>query len=148
MTAFGAEGAPDVGQLAGQLIGRVPIAIGADVVDIDRIRQITRNRPRFVQRVFTPGEQAYALTAKDPAERFAARFAAKEAGLKTLGVGLGGADFVDLEVIKLDSGAPELRLHGRAAARARELGIGSMLLTLSHSDHVAYAVVVGLAEGS
>lgn len=128
------------------LVGRRVVSVGVDVVDISRMAAIIERQPRFVSRVFTPAEAAYAEAAADPAERFAARFAAKEAGLKALGVGLGGADFVDLAVAKHDSGEPVLVVSGRAAGRAEALGIRSWLLTLSHSDSVACAVVVGLAE--
>ncbi len=125
-----------------ELVGTNVLSIGADVVEIDRIRRITTERPRFVDRVYTEGEQAYCRRAIDPAERFAARFAAKEAVMKALGVGLGGTDFVEIEVTKLESGQPVLALHGRAARRAEELGIGGWLLTLSHSDTVALAIAV------
>lgn len=128
------------------LVGRTVVSIGVDVVDIDRMRRIVERQPRFVDRVFTAAEASYSQAAVDSAERFAARFAAKEAGLKALGVGLGGADFVDLAVGKRDSGEPVLVVTGRAAERARALGIGSWLLTLSHSDTVACAVAVGLAS--
>ena len=110
------------------------------------MRAIIDRQPNFVERVFTPDEASYALAAANPAERFAARFAAKEAGLKALGVGLGGADFVDVSVAKHDSGEPRLVVRGRATARARELGIVRWLLTLTHSETVALAVVAGLAE--
>ena len=129
-----------------ELVGRTVVSVGVDVVDIDRMRRIVDRQPRFVDRVFTPAERAYSERAVDSAERFAARFAAKEAGLKALGVGLGGADFVDLAVEKRASGEPVLIVSGRAAQRAEALGIGSWLLTLSHSDSVACAVVVGLAR--
>ncbi len=138
MTRFPAEALPD-------MMGRRVIAVGIDVVDIDRMRAIVARQPRFVERVFTPTERDYAQAASDPAERFAARFAAKEAGLKALGVGLGGADFVDLAVRKRASGEPVLEVTGRAADKADALGIDGWLLTLSHSDTVACAVVVGLA---
>lgn len=130
---------------AAGLVGRPVVAIGADLVDIDRIRRVIERQPRFVDRVYTAGERAYCLKRRDPAERYAARFAAKEAVLKALGTGLGGADFADIEVVRLDSGQPTLRITGRAARRAAELGIGSWLITLSHSDHLAQAVVAGLA---
>lgn len=129
------------------LVGRTVVSVGVDVVDIDRMRTILGRQPRFAERVFTSAERSYCDTAADPSERYAARFAAKEAGLKALGVGLGGAAFVDLAVDKRASGEPLLVVTGRAADRARRLGIGSWLLTLSHSDTVACAVVVGLAHG-
>lgn len=139
-------GAPDAGALRAALVGRPVVAVGADVADIDRVAAVCRRRPRFVERVFTVDEAAYARSARDPGERFAARFAAKEAVLKALGVGLGGADFTDIEVRKAPSGAPSLHLGGRAAELAADLGIGDWLITLSHSEQVAYAVVVGLAD--
>ncbi|MEZ5229253.1 MAG: holo-ACP synthase [Acidimicrobiales bacterium] len=128
------------------LIGRSVVSIGVDVVEIDRIRRITVSRSGFVRRVYTDDESRYALAARDPAERFAARFAAKEATMKALGVGLGGVDFRDMAVSKAPSGAPSLVVSGRAAIRANELGIGGWLLTLSHSDTIAIAVVAGLAS--
>ncbi len=122
------------------------IGIGTDLVDIERMRSIIHRRPRFIQRVFTEAEREYCLATRDPSERFAARFAAKEAVLKTLGVGLGGADFADIEVIRLPSGQPELRISGRAAALAAERGIVRWLITLSHSQDLAQAFVVGMAD--
>ena len=136
---FPAESMPSV-------VGRRVVSVGVDVVDIARMATIVGRQPRFVERVFTDDERAYCEPAVNPAERFAARFAAKEAGLKALGVGLGGADFVALSVGKRSSGEPVLVVAGRAAGRANQLGIQSWLLTLSHSDSVACAVVVGLAE--
>lgn len=121
------------------------VGIGTDLVDIDRMRSIVERRTNFVERVFTPAERDYCTAARDPSERYAARFAAKEAVLKALGVGLGGADFGDIEVIRLESGQPELRVEGRAAALANEQGIGRWLVTLSHSKHLAQAFVIALA---
>lgn len=129
-----------------ELLGQVVVAIGVDVVDIDRIRRVIARQPRFVERVFTEAERFYCDRRNDPAERYAARFAAKEAVLKALGTGLGGADFTDIEVIRLPSGKPELRITGRAERRAGELGIRQWLITMSHSDHIAEVVVAGLGE--
>jgi holo-[acyl-carrier protein] synthase len=128
------------------LAGHRVVAVGVDLVDIDRIRQVIERQPRFVDRVYTPGERAYCDQRRDPAERYAARFAAKEAVLKALGTGLGGADFAEIEVVRHPSGEPSLAVSGRAEARADELGIGGWLITLSHSQHLAQAFVVGLAR--
>ncbi len=128
------------------LRGRFVVSVGTDLVDIDRMRAVIDRRPRFITRVFTEQEQAYCLSRNDSAERFAARFAAKEAVLKALGVGLGGADLVEIEVVRLDSGQPTLRLHGRAKALAEEAGIANWLITISHSDHVAHVFVAGLGD--
>ncbi len=129
-----------------RLIGTRVISVGVDVVDIDRIRRITREREGFVRRVYTEDEARYAGLARDPAERFAARFAAKEATMKALGVGLGGVDFRDMAVAKAASGAPSLVVSGRAGERAAKAGISRWLITLSHSDAVAIAVVAGLGS--
>ncbi len=138
-----ADGPPD-GPL--DLVGRTVVAIGTDLVDIDRIRRVIERQPGFVDRVYTDGERDYCQRRRDPAERYAARFAAKEAVLKALGTGLGGADFTDIEVVRRDTGEPTLRVVGRAAERATELGIASWLITLSHSDHLAQAFVAGLGR--
>ncbi len=137
---------PDLG--SGELVGRNVVSIGADLVDIDRMREVISRQPGFVARVFTRSEQDYCNRKPDPAERYAVRFAAKEAVLKVLGTGLGGADFTDIEVVKLGSGKPELRVAGRAAAEAGELGIVDWLITLSHSRDVAQAFVAGLGPGT
>lgn len=128
------------------LLGSVVVAIGADLVDIDRMRTTINRQPNFVERVFTEAERAYCDMRNDPAERYAARFAAKEAVLKVIGTGLGGGDFGDIEVIRLESGEPELRVTGRAAAKATELGIRHWLITMSHSRHLAQVFVAGLGE--
>lgn len=120
------------------------VAIGADVIEIDRIRTVVSRQPKFVDRVFTPNEIEYCQKHRDPAERYAVRFAAKEAVLKALGVGLGGADLTDIEVIRTASGKPELSISGRAQPLADSLGISSWLITLSHADTVAQAFVAGL----
>ncbi len=135
---------PGLEAIAGQPV----VAIGVDLVDIDRIRAVIGRQPGFVTRVYTEAEVAYCRARRDPAERFAARFAAKEAVLKALGTGLGGADFTDIEVVRLESGQPELRLSGRAAARSAEQGIDRWLISLTHSDHLAEAFVVGLAPAN
>ncbi len=128
------------------LVGQVVVAVGGDLVDIDRMRTIIERPPGFTARVFTEAEREYCDRRNDPAERYAARFGAKEAVLKALGTGLGGGDFDEIEVIKYDSGQPELRVTGRAAAKAAELGIERWLITMSHSDHVAQVFVVGLGD--
>lgn len=128
------------------LTGQVVVSIGADLVDIDRMRQVIERQPGFVERVFTAAEREYCDKRRDPAERYAARFGAKEAVLKAIGTGLGGGDFDDIEVIRHDSGQPELRVTGRAAAKADALGIRRWLITISHSDHVAQVFVAGLGD--
>ena len=118
------------------------VAIGTDVVDLDRFRLALRRTPGMVERVFTEGERAYALRKRDPTERFAARFAVKEATMKALGVGLGAFAFHDVEVLKARTGEPSLRLGGRAAVLAERRGVASWKVSITHSDLVAFAVVV------
>lgn len=120
--------------------------IGVDLVDVDRMRRSLDRTPTLAARLFTPDERAYAERATDPTERFAARFAAKEAVMKALGVGLGAFDWHDVEVVRTTTGAPELRVTGRAAELAAAAGVARWLVTLSHTDRTAEAVVV--AEGT
>jgi holo-[acyl-carrier protein] synthase len=124
------------------------IGIGTDLVDLDRFRRVIGRTPGIVDRLFTDGERAYACARRDPTERLGARFAAKEAAMKALGVGLGEVDFRDLEIVRLDSGEPLLAVHGRAASVAEACGVVRWLVTLSHTDHLAQAVVVALADAS
>ncbi|MEQ8842424.1 MAG: holo-ACP synthase [Acidimicrobiales bacterium] len=122
------------------------IGIGTDLVDIDRFRTVLHRTPGIVDRLFRADERAYAEQAGDPTARFAARFAAKEATLKSLGLGLGAMAMADIEVVKHADGRPELRLHGGAVDIAAAAGAQRFLLTISHTDHVAQATVVALAS--
>lgn len=120
------------------------VAIGVDTIAIARIERLLAQSPeRFVQRVFTADEAAYCRTRHRPAESFAARFAAKEAVLKCLGTGWAdGTGFRQIETCRQAKGAPTLRLHGPAAARAEALGIGRWHLSLTHTDDTATAFVI------
>ncbi len=120
------------------------VSIGTDVVDLDRFRLALGRTPGMVERVFTEGERTYALRKRDPTERLAARFAVKEATMKALGVGLGAFRFHDVEVTKARSGEPSLSLAGKAAELAVARGISAWKVSITHSDLVALAVVVGL----
>jgi holo-[acyl-carrier protein] synthase len=121
------------------------IGIGTDLVDLDRFRDSLDRAPGLIARLFCTDEQAYAERRTDPTERYAARFAAKEAVMKALGVGLGACEFTDIEVVRdADSGAPSVRLHGRAAALADAQGVSRWLLTLTHSATSAHAIAVAL----
>ena len=120
------------------------IGIGVDLVEVDRMRSVLARTPTMIDKLFTPGERAYAQAANDPSERFAARFAAKEAVMKALRVGLGAVDWHDIEVIRSDSGAPELVITGRALELAADLGGSRWLLTLTHTSTTAEAIAVAL----
>ena len=121
------------------------LAVGVDLVEITRVkRAVERGGDRFLLRVFTPAEVAYC---RGRSAELAARFAAKEAVSKALGVGVrmlapDGINWRDVEVIGDLRGKPVIHLTGRAAERAAELGIGEWAVSLSHSRENAIAVVV------
>ena len=116
---------------------------GVDLCEVPRIKDaIGRHGRRFVERVFTEREIAYAESKANSFERFAARFAAKEAGMKALGTGWRrGVSWHDFEVANLPSGRPTLRLHGKAAEIAKELGVTNIALSLTHTKEQALAIV-------
>ena len=109
------------------------------------MRLVLARTPTFAQRTFTATERRDADQRNDPSERFAARFAAKEAVMKSLGLGLGAFGFHDVETVLLESGAPQLVLHGRAIELADAAGVARFHLSLTHTETVAIALVV--AEG-
>jgi len=123
------------------------VGIGIDVVEISRIEAaIARFGERFLERVFTPAEIAYCQRAAHPAERFAARFAAKEAALKALGTGKrGGIRWHDVEILPSPSGQPRIEFHAGARERLRALGGQRAHISLSHGRDLAIAHV--LIEG-
>jgi len=120
------------------------IGMGTDLAEVARIAEsIERFGDRFISRVYTPGERAYALSKANSAERFAARFAAKEAGMKAIGTGWKrGVRWQDFEVVNEPSGRPTLLLSGVARQIANELGVCSVHLSLTHTKETAMAVVV------
>jgi holo-[acyl-carrier protein] synthase len=117
---------------------------GLDVAEVDRIRTaIERFGRRFIERVYTPAEIAYVERKANRFERYAARFAAKEAGMKAIGTGWRhGVRWRDLEVANLPSGKPTLLLHGAAAQFAERLGVKSVSLSITHTAAVAVAFVI------
>ena len=119
------------------------LGIGVDVVAIERISRSLAEGGKFEEQVFTEEERAACASRAERARALAARFAAKEAGLKPLGTGWAqGLSFQQVEVVDGEGGRPELRLNGAAAERARALGVGHMHVSLSHDLTVAAAVVV------
>ncbi|MFQ5704146.1 MAG: holo-ACP synthase [Gemmatimonadales bacterium] len=122
-----------------------PLAVGLDLVDIARVeRLLQRHRERALERILTPEEREYCLSQAAPARHVAVRIAAKEATYKALSQA--GAEQVvwwrDVEVVRDRQSRPGLELHGRAAAGADELGILGSLVSLSHSETQAAAVVI------
>ena len=128
------------------------VGIGTDLAEVDRIRKsMDRYGDRFLKRVYTDAEIAYASRKANQAERFAARFAAKEAGMKALGTGLRrGVTWKDFEVINESSGRPALRLSGVAQQIAGRMKVGRISLSLTHTAEMAMAVVIfeDCVEGS
>jgi holo-[acyl-carrier protein] synthase len=120
------------------------VGIGIDTVEVDRFRQALARRPRLASRLFTEGERTYGARWRDPAPRLAARFAAKEAVMKALGVGIGAFAFREVEVVSAPSGAPSLVLTGAAAALAHRRGVSSWRVSLAHTHRAAEAVAVAL----
>ena len=118
------------------------IGIGIDLVDIDRFRRSLERTPTMRTRLFTEVELAYVAPQVDPVPSLAARFAAREAVMKALGVGLGAFDFHDVWVERAESGQPWLALAGRAAALSAEAGVVRWHLSLTHTDLTAAAYVV------
>lgn len=120
------------------------VGLGMDIVRIDRVWGVLgRKGPRAFARLFTAAEAERCHGSKHPPESFAARFAAKEAFFKALGTGWGiGGAWRDVEVVSAASGAPTLRLSGRAAQLAAGLGASRIHLTLTHTDDSAAAVVI------
>ena len=116
--------------------------LGIDIIKVDRIRaSIERFGSRFSDRVLTPAERRYV---RDRPETFAGRWAAKEAVSKVLGLGVRGIGWKDIEVERMPTGQPAVRLHGRAAARAEQLGMGRIALSITHESDYAVAVAFGV----
>lgn len=118
------------------------IGLGLDAVEVDRFRRVLARTPGVATRVFTEAERAYGAQARDAAPRLAARFAAKEAAMKALGVGIGAFGWHDVEVVRAGSGAPSLRVSGRAAALADAQGVTAWRVSLTHTDSAAEAIVI------
>lgn len=120
------------------------VGSGIDICEVPRIKaSIERFGERFIQRIFTPREISYASRKKNKYERFAARFAAKEAGMKAIGTGWRrGVRWVDFEVVNEPSGKPTLLFHGKAKEFADALGVRNVALSLTHTSVQAMAFLV------
>ena len=120
------------------------LGTGVDLAEVDRIRRsIERFGERFVNRIYTPAEITYVERKANKYERYAARFAAKEAGMKAIGTGWRrGVRWQDFEVANLPSGKPTLRLHGVAAEVAAGLGVKNISLSLTHTAQHGMAFVI------
>jgi holo-[acyl-carrier protein] synthase len=120
------------------------VGLGVDIAEVDRIEAaIVRHGRPFLERVFTPAEIAYCGKHRNSAERFAGRFAAKEAAMKALGTGWRrGVRWVDIEVVREPSGKPALKLSGASRAIADRLGVKNIALTITHTGKTALAEVI------
>lgn len=125
-------------------VGARIVGIGTDLAEVDRIaRSIEKFGSRFTGRIFTPAEIAFVESKANKAERYAARFAAKEAGMKAVGTGWQqGVTWQDFEVTNLASGAPTLQLRGKAAEFAARLGARHVHLSMTHAQTLAMAIVI------
>ncbi|HWF45428.1 MAG TPA: holo-ACP synthase [Bryobacteraceae bacterium] len=123
--------------------------MGTDLAEVPRIRKsVERYGERFLHRVYTDRERAYASRKANWAESYAARFAAKEAGMKAIGTGLrGGVTWKDFEVVNERSGRPALYLSGVARQVADQLGARQIAISLTHTSEMAFAVVI-LEDGN
>ncbi len=124
------------------------VAHGIDLVDCPRIEEmVARHGERFIQRIFTAAEQAYAEANKNKIEKLAGRFAAKEAILKLVGTGWRGKiAWTDIEIINNSSGQPEVTLGGEVEKIADKLGIKHISVSITHTANFAIASAVALAE--
>ena len=120
------------------------VGSGIDIAEVPRIRHsIERFGDRFLNRIFTAGEISYCDSKANREERYAARFAAKEAAMKALGTGWSrGVRWRDCEVVRLPGGRPTMKFHGKAAEFALKLGSKNVALSLSHTAEQAIAQVI------
>lgn len=120
------------------------IGLGVDLADIDRVERVLERYPRFAERCFTDHERAYAFRFAKPARRLAARFAGKEAVMKSLGTGWRRIRWQDVEIT--GGGAPTVRLSGTASRRAEMLGVTGVLVTITHTDTSALVMAIAVGE--
>ena len=119
------------------------VGVGVDVVEIDRFAESLRKRPRLAERCFTDAEQAYCSRKPFPPQHYAARFAAKEAVGKALGIGM--TRWREVEVVR-GRGAPTIALYGKYAERARQLGVTAVHVSLTHGRDTAMAFAIAEAS--
>ena len=120
------------------------VGIGTDLAEVSRIKQsVERFGARFLDRIYTAAEQKYCQSKANRYERLAARFAAKEAGMKAIGTGWNfGVRWVDFEVVNERTGRPTLALHGKAQEFSQRLGTQRVSISLTHTAEISFAVVI------
>lgn len=120
------------------------IGLGVDLADIDRIERVFEKYPRFAERCFTAHEREYAMRFSKPSRRLAARFAGKEAVMKSMGTGWRRLRWTDIEIT--GGGKPTVRLSGTAQRRAEMLGVTEIHVTITHTDATAMVMAVATGE--
>jgi holo-[acyl-carrier protein] synthase len=120
------------------------VGLGVDITEVDRMEAAIARRGRaLLERLFTPAEIRYCEKHRNRAERFAGRFAAKEAAMKALGTGWArGVRWVDIEVVREPSGKPTLKLSGATRAIADQLGVKNIVVSITHDGNTALAQVI------
>ena len=120
------------------------IGLGVDLAEISRVERLLEKYPQFIERCFTEHEREYALRFANPSRRLAARFAGKEAVMKSMGTGWRRIRWTDIEIT--GGGKPTVRMTGRAAERAAMLGVTEVHVTITHTDETAMVMVVSVGE--
>jgi holo-[acyl-carrier protein] synthase len=120
------------------------LGLGVDLADVQRVERVLAKYPRFAERCFTDHEQEYAFRFANPSRRLAARFAGKEAVMKSMGTGWRRIRWTDIEIT--GGGKPTVRMLGNAARRAEMLGVTEILVTITHTDTSALVMAVAVGE--
>jgi holo-[acyl-carrier protein] synthase len=120
------------------------IGLGVDLADVDRVERVLGKYPRFAERCFTDHEREYAFRFANPARRFAARFAGKEAVMKSMGTGWRRIRWTDIEIT--GGGKPTVRMSGNAMRRAEMLGVTEVMVTITHTDTSALVMAIAVGD--
>jgi holo-[acyl-carrier protein] synthase len=120
------------------------IGLGVDLADVARVEQVLGKYPRFAERCFTDHEREYAFRYAHPARRLAARFAGKEAVMKSMGTGWRRIGWKEIEIT--GGGKPTVRMSGNASRRAKSLGITEVMVTITHTDTTALVMAIAVGE--
>ena len=120
------------------------LGLGVDLADIERVGRVLAKYPRFAERCFTEHEREYAFRFARPERRLAARFAGKEAVMKSMGTGWRRIRWTDIEIT--GGGKPTVRMSGNAARRAEMLGVSEVLVTITHTDVSALVMAVAVGQ--
>jgi holo-[acyl-carrier protein] synthase len=120
------------------------IGLGVDLADVDRVERVLDKYPRFADRCFTDHEREYAFRYAHPARRLAARFAGKEAVMKSMGTGWRRIGWKEIEIT--GGGKPTVRMWGNALARAEMLGISEIMVTITHTDTTALVMAIAVGD--